>query len=519
MPDRVRPLSGKRYRVRSADGALLKNGPAPESPVLQMLAPGRTIVCAEARQMDSGGWLARISSPAGWLAAEDLEPAPPAASPTLDFETFRSRHREVAPGDHYGLDFPFTMDMLLAFGPSFLTDAFRAAGTISANNAVTRIVELKPLGKFGASDNAFLTVAYRTAEPGLAEKLFVKFPPLEEGLKFALAPMARNEILMHGLFRDRPLPVPMAKYHYAEYSTRTTNYMLVTERIPFGEPPTEPAYTKGWDHLLPDVEGHYAVLVRAQARLAAAHKRGALGDDIEDVFPFAQAARTVTRIDDPEGKVDLLVDFVFRVAPQLFAEPARSHAFMARWREDVLLGLRNQEALIGFLHREVDYVSFCHLNLNPDNAWFWRDGDGQLHAGLLDWGGVGQMSVAQALGGMLMMADPERYLSLSGMALDVFIREYADLGGPLLDRNKLRRQYKAAVYLTSLTTIVDIVANLLPGLPEGDYRTMENRFDDRLLDSGLYAAIAWIDDMLREWSDDLTPGDVCRQIVGLQGDG
>jgi hypothetical protein len=42
---------------------------------------------------------------------------------------------------------------------------------------------------------------------------------------------------------------------------------------------------------------------------------------------------------------------------------------------------------------------------------------------------------------------------------------------------------------------------------------MEDRFDSQLQESGLSSAIIWVDNMLREWCEDLTPGDVCRQIV------
>ena len=504
---------GKRYRVSAADGARITREMAPQSPVLHTLATGRIVVCAEARVADNGDRRVRISSPGGWMDARDIEPASPLPPHGLDFETFLERHRQVAPGDYYGLDFPFTMAMFLEFGPSFLTEAFRAAGTIAQDNAVTEIVELKSLGKMGASENAFLTVAYAKPEPGLSEKLFAKFPPVEEQHKFGLSHMAHGEIAMHAFSRHAALPVPMAKYYYGEYSSRTTNYLLITERIPFGEPPVEPAHLKGWDHLLPEVEDHYAVLARAQARLAAAHKTGTLGDDVEEVFPFARSARYFRPIDDLGKQVDKLIDFVGRVAPQIFVEEGRDPAFLARWREDLLYGLAHRDEVIAYLHGDVDYVSFCHPNLNPDNAWFWRDPAGELHAGLLDWGGAGQMSIAQALSGMLMMVDPERHLRIVRMVLDIFAEGYAAQGGPVLDRDELYLQYKASLFSTALGTIVGMVVDLLPAFSEDDYRAMGDRFDRRLLESGLYAAIVWIDDMLREWHDDLTPADACRIVV------
>ena len=48
---------------------------------------------------------------------------------------------------------------------------------------------------------------------------------------------------------------------------------------------------------------------------------------------------------------------------------------------------------------------------------------------------------------------------------------------------------------------------------EADYAGMKDRYDERLTGTGLYSAIIWIDNMLRDWLDDLTPGEACRQIV------
>ena len=51
---------------------------------------------------------------------------------------------------------------------------------------------------------------------------------------------------------------------------------------------------------------------------------------------------------------------------------------------------------------------------------------------------------------------------------------------------------------------------------DADYRDMKDRHDSRLIDGGMYAAIVWVDCMLREWLEDVTPGDVCRRIVEQQ---
>ena len=517
LANRQISIPGKRYRISSPQGAQVTHDASPDSAVTHSLPPDAVVVCAQALVLDNGAERVRISSPGGWVDARDIEPAAPLPPHGLDFETFKERHTQVAPGDYYGLDFPFTMDMFLEFGPAFLTQAFRAAGTIAPDNEVTGIVALESLGKKGASENAFLTVAYARPEPGLSEKLFAKFPPQGDVYKFNLSRMAQSEIAMHKFSREGTLPVQTAKYYFGEYSSHTTNYVLITDRIAFGVDPIEPAHTKGWDHQVPDVEEHYRVLARSLAALAAAHKRGALGHDIEERFPFARAARDFASVDDLAERVDRLVDFYSRVAPQLFSPLASDPAFMARWRADVIEGMENKNAILGYIHRDVDYVGFCHPNLNLDNAWFWREADGTLHAGLLDWGGAGQMSFAQALSGMLMMLQPEHHLETMRMVLATFIDELAAQGGPRLDPEELLVQYKVSLFSTAVNIILITIVDMLSVFSEEEYRSMQDRFDSRLMDSGFYAAIVWLDDLLREWDDELTPGEACRRVLAHCG--
>lgn len=506
-------IPGRRYQIRSGAAAAVTDGATATSRIIHRLPAHTIVVGAEVLIDERGDQRVRISSPAGWLRADDLEPAAAAPSLKLEFATFKARHLQVAAGDRYGLAFPFTFDLLREFGPDFLTAAFRAAGTISDDNQVTAIVELQPLGIMGASENAFLTLAYAKSEPGLQTKLFVKFPPAGLEHKYALAPMSHGEVEIMRLSREKQLPVPVAKYYFGDYCSHTSNYILITERIRFGVAPIEPAYRKGRDHLVPEVEDHYRVLVKALAKLVAAHKTGRLGYELERSFPFARAARDFEPIPAAEVKVDRLIDFIGRVAPHLFIATATEPAFLRQWRDDVLFGLAHNDAVVAYLHANVDYTGLCHSNLNVDNAWYWRDASGALQVGLLDWGGMGQMSIAQALSSMLMMPDPERYSGLVRMVIATFVSEYAQQGGVALDPDELLLQYKASVFSTAMWIIVSIVTDALSRFTEDDYKTMPDRFDSRLQESGMCSAIVWIDNMLREWLDAVTPGEVCRRIV------
>ncbi len=509
---RVRP--GRRYRVVRGSGVVVTQDRSGETPPRHRLPRSTVVVVAEIASA-AGKSRARLSSPAGWVDVEALGEEVPVPSLRLDYERFMARQGEVAAGDTYGLPFPITLEALRTAGPEFLTDAFRAAGTISAGNRVTDIVALESLGLFGASSNAFLSVAYAKPEPGLSTQLFVKLPPEEPDYKFGLSAMSHGEVAIARRSRDGLLPVPVAKYYFGDYCSATTNSILITERIPYGEEPIEPAYRKGRDHEIPEIDDHYRVLAEAQARLVAAHKSGALGYDLEEEFPFPRARRNFAVAAEAEKRVDRLIDFVGRVGAHLFLPETTKRDFLDRWREDLLFGLEYKDNVIEYLNADVDYTGLCHPNLNIDNAWYWRDEAGELQVGLIDFGGFGQLSIAQALSGMLMMPDPERYLTLQRSVIAHFVRRLEAEGGPRLDPARLLFELKASVFSTAIGTILEVVVGLLDQYSEAEWRSMADRFDPRLQDEGhgMASAIIWFDNMLRDWTDDPTPGEACRRIV------
>jgi hypothetical protein len=502
-----------RCQVVADHGAAVTSGTTVDGPVLHHLPKGTLVVCAERSSNKTGGDRVRIASPGGWVDAAALQPAAAVTTAPLDYEIFLERHRCVSPGDHYGLPFPIDLDGLRKAGPDFLTAAFRASGVMSADNHVTDIVALEKLDIRGASENGLLTLAYARHEPDLHTDLFVKFPPTDVHHKYGLLRLSDGEITIGRLSRERQLPVTVSQYYFGDYSAYTGNYILITGRVPFGVNPVEPAYRKGYDHDVPHIEEHYEVLTRNLARLVGAHKRGELGLDVEEIFPFAKAARDFDPILDAEQRLEKLIDFIGRIAPRLFKPEVTTPTFLKQWREDVLFGLDHKDQVLAYLLSDADYTGLCHINLNVDNAWFWRDGSGQLQAGLLDWGGVGQASLAQAISGMMMMPQPEKHIALVDRVIDVFLEECAAQGCPAIDRAELYFQYKASIYSTAICTFVTILSDVVQMFPEDYFASMDNRMDARLLETGFYSAVVWIDNMLREWLDDLTPGDACRQIV------
>lgn len=513
-PAEIAPAT--RYAVGAPDGVGVTASVDGTRASSHRLPAGTLVVCAETAR-HAGRLRVRIASPAGWVDGDALVPAPPTRALRFGEAEFEANHLEVAVGEHYGLEFPFTTEMIEASGATFLTDAFRAAGTLGADNRVVSVDSVEPYEGGQASDKAFLRVTYQRDEPGLSRSLFVKVPAGDAERKRYLADTVPFEIEFARLSAEHRLAFDVPRYYYGDYSARTSNFILVTDRVSYGEDGIAPPCFKGYDHLLPDAHERYVVLTRALAALAADHKRGALGTGLETIFPFPRNAPRAPPVPDLDAKLEGLARFVGRTAPQLFPEWATKPDFLDTFRADVRLGLAEGDALARWLHADVDYVGLCHPNLNLDNAWFWHDEAGQLRAGLLDWGMTRQMAYAQALSGMLMFPEPEGYGALVADVIRAFVDEFERRGGQRLDPRRLREQLQVSLFMSTIGMVLGIVVDQFDRFSAAEYESMADRFDARLLETGLCAGVIWVRNVLEEWAHETTPGDACRAALEDRG--
>lgn len=359
-----------------------------------------------------------------------------------------------ARGDISGLDFPAHPEALQAGGPEFLTRAFRTSGAIGQDNSVTHITGLVECMLGGTGVKALLSVAYERDAPGLPRDLFVKFSrnfedKVRDGGRYHMPP----EVLLAHLSRDPDFPVAVPKCFFADIQQGTLTGIIITERIPYGQGVIEPHYPKCMDHMLPEPLAHYSALVSNLARLSGAHRSGRLGDLVERDFPLdldVLIARR-PRLDAPLliKRINRLAEFILQyphLVPQHIADPVFLNGFCT----DALSAARQQEDIWRYLHSRPDMIALCHMNANIDNAWFWREPDGALRSGLIDWGGVGQMSVASSIWGCVGAAELETHDRHLDELLDLFIAEYARAGGPILDRRELAQHLELHVMMSAL---------------------------------------------------------------------
>src|SRR5947209_3819552 len=135
-----------------------------------------------------------------------------------------------------------------------------------------------------------------------------------------------------------------------------------------------------------------------------------------------------------------------------------SPQLVSRLRVDAPRLLEHEQAVWDYLAGQIDYIALCHWNANIDNAWFWRDADGVLCCGLLDWGCVGQMNVAMALWGALSGAELDLWDHHLDELLNVFVDEIRRCGGTELSVDELRCQLMLYVGIMTVAWLLDVPA-------------------------------------------------------------
>lgn len=199
-------------------------------------------------------------------------------------------------GYFYEMEFPYTLEMIQGFGPTWLTSALHSAGTLPADN---RVVEYEARGFVGggACLKAVITCKFEKPSEDLHEKLFCKYPfPVKEETFPSLWEwicMRNNDAPEIDFARLLSAAAPMrtAKYYFGDICPKTGLNILITECLDFPEEHAdfgpfelEPIPHKAVDYLLDDPFAYYNAIVRNAARLAAAGFNGKFGRDALRTF-------------------------------------------------------------------------------------------------------------------------------------------------------------------------------------------------------------------------------------------
>jgi len=403
-------------------------------------------------------------------------------------------------GDQHGLPIPADPATLLSGGAPFLTKAFRASG-ILGDNSVARIGGYREIDGGSTGRKVALSVEYDHPAPGLHADLFVKFSrdldnPARDRGKTQMEP----EVRFASLSRAPEFPIEVPSPQFADYHRPTGTGILITERIKFGGNGIERQYHKCLDYEMPEPLEHYRALLTALARLAGTHRSGRLPAELTAPFPVDVQSATVGEraplsTEKLERRVNQLAEFA-QTHPGLLPANVCSAEFLVRVRDDVPRVALQELAIARQLADDPDYVALCHWNANIDNAWFWRDTDGALRCGLMDWGCVGQMNLGMALWGALSGAETDMWETHLDELLSLFVTEYERCGGPLLDPARLRRHmllYAAAMGVAWLLDVPALIRRRFDTVPR-------TRKDPRIRDDeSVRAPLQMLSNLLSLW--------------------
>lgn len=378
---------------------------------------------------------------------------------------------DFVPGERTGLAIPARAEALLAAGPEFLTRGFHAFGSLPEDNRVIRIYDAEAFSGGNSGHKLRFSVEYARPDQALATRLFVKFSrdfadPFRDRRRYEL----EAEVRLALLSRHPAFPITVPRAWFADFDSASGTGFVIYEAIAFGENGIEPSHVKCMDHELADPLPYYRATVTALARLVAAHKFGALAPQADELFPFDLPAAladlpiawTAAELREKVAAYGALA----QQCPRLFPEPIRSHAFLARLERDAVRVLRHQDEVRRFLYSDPDFYALAHWNTNIDNAWFFRDADGSLQCGLLDWGMVRQMNVMLALWGGLSVAQTTMLREHLDDLQDLYAREIETNGGPTLDRDLMRLHFDLSLALVGLSMMIDVAALVTSRLPE-----------------------------------------------------
>jgi hypothetical protein len=406
-------------------------------------------------------------------------------------------------GDDYGLPLPRTPEDLRAAGAEYLTRAFHASGVLRPANRVLRVTELVEVEGGSTGRKALLALEYADPAPHLRTNLFVKFSrDLKNPARDVGRTQMEQEVRLAELSRHPGFPILVPECLFADYHAESGTGILITERITFGANGIDPHLEKCLDYQMPEQLGHYRVLVIALAQLAGTEHAGRFPADVIARFPTDLQAATVGERPevDAEKLARKLVRLTEFVATQrgLFRPFVRDEQFLAGLPATAELIAAREPDVWRLLEADADYLALCHWNANVDNAWFFRDGRGELVCGLMDWGCVGRMHVAMALWGALSGAEATLWDKHLDELLELFVSEYEAAGGPVLEVAHLRTRLLQYAAVMGVTWLLDVPALLQARL--GDSIAGITRADPRIADDeSLRAPLQMLTNVLNLW--------------------
>jgi len=186
-----------------------------------------------------------------------------------------------------------------------------------------------------------------------------------------------------------------------------------------------------------------------------------------------------SRLKQVKAKLNVADTFIFDSGKVLFPDYVKDGSFKAKLRTTLMtLNAYSAESMF-WRHRDNDYIAMTHNNMNVDNAYWWRDTDGNLEIGVFDWGNMGSRSLGFKLWWWLYCGDHETLTANIDGYLQCFVDIYREFGGPPLDAGELKIQFMITA-MEQMQALCNAVPQIFRMCPKKEWATIADRYDPRI---------------------------------------
>mmetsp|Transcript_83087 Transcript_83087/g.144309 ORF Transcript_83087/g.144309 Transcript_83087/m.144309 type:complete len:588 (-) Transcript_83087:82-1845(-) len=372
-------------------------------------------------------------------------------------------------GDIYGLFFPWDPEELFtdSFGTNWLTKAFHAAGSLPEDNSIKSIVDWKRFTGGGSGPKAIFTVEYEKEDPNLDTKLFMKEPySLEENaqqrfLESGQAKFGDNwggEFLFYR-YLSAYCPFPVPKFYFGDINRESTEAILINacvewpakDKKEFGPYEVFPPAGKCEDYLLiGQPVDYYFAIFRRMGQFAGLHKAGKLGPyaDTIDWMKYTPTNDVNCAPAFPGSEASAKA-FIEEVAPHWFPARAKQASVMKKFCEKMADCCKNQMDIANYLYSDPNYIGLHHQNGNTDNLFFYKDANGRMEAGVLDWGSTAPLAYGTGFMGSTISALGEMLAEHDDKLIQCWCDAYHATGAPKIDDAEVLFRYRLATCVSA----------------------------------------------------------------------
>mmetsp|Transcript_87489 Transcript_87489/g.265473 ORF Transcript_87489/g.265473 Transcript_87489/m.265473 type:complete len:510 (-) Transcript_87489:45-1574(-) len=366
-------------------------------------------------------------------------------------------------GELYGLPLPATPEELQSdtFGASWLTQAFHKAGSLPLENSVKRIVSLQRFEGGGSGPKALFHVEYEKPDEMLDTRLFMKQPyPLWENQQQRFISEGQGKFgdcfggeISFYRFLSPHVPFPVPKLYFGDLNRESTEACIINYAVEWPEEgkqqygPYEvlPPCGKCEDYELKDPHLYYFAMVQRLGTFSGLASAGKLGPEKDKVHWWDSGPKKdVFILPGFPGIEQTTRTFIEDIAPHIWPEKVRKKTFLDTLVAQLSLVNEVTPAIAEYLYKDPLYVGLHHQNGNTDNAYFYRNADGELEAGMLDWGSTAPMSYASAFQGTFTSALGDMLAEYDDRFVRAWLDAYHATGAPTLDYEELLYRYRLA---------------------------------------------------------------------------